>query len=288
MPWLYWLYIYKWIKSSCVGGRSFLFSTVPFFVIGCSTMVRSASCLRGSPVRRGQLRDILWRVPASCPAYHFPEIWYWGSTWWCTYQNTPLMGLSEAKATDVSFLQELLHVWRRLYSIYGHGVRMNYVWRQRWLAMTQMEQPASQTTVIFASLVSCSLYLQKYWWPHQREGFPSISMPVDMDWNRSPWNVLQILPLSGSVPLLSDVWFCWIWRDWRNSAHRSSRKHHLSSRNHDSRLHISLPLLSSRWDILNAMTDTLKPLNDSAGMRVPIGDTSRLLPQLAKCAEYLI
>ena len=37
------------------------------------------------------------------------------------------MGLSEAKATDVSFLQELLHVWRRLYSIYGHGVRMNYV-----------------------------------------------------------------------------------------------------------------------------------------------------------------
>ena len=36
------------------------------------------------------------------------------------------------------------------------------------------------------------------------------------------------------------------------------------------------------------MTDTLKPLNDSAGMRVPIGDTSRLLPQLAKCAEYLI
>ena len=157
MPWLYWLYIYKWIKSSCVGGRSFLFLTVPFFVIGCSTMVRSASCLRGSPVRRGQLRDILWRVPASCPAYHFPEIWYWGSTWWCTYQNTPLMGLSEAKATDVSFLQELLHVWRRLYSRYGHGVRMNYVWRQRWLAMTQMEQPASQTTVIFASLVSCSL-----------------------------------------------------------------------------------------------------------------------------------
>ena len=46
--------------------------------------------------------------------------------------------------------------------------------------------------------------------------------------------------------------------------------------------------MCTKWDILNAMTDTLKPLNDSAGMRVPIGDTSRLLPQLAKCAEYLI
>ena len=45
--------------------------------------------------------------------------------------------------------------------------------------------------------------------------------------------------------------------------------------------------MCTKWDILNAMTDTLKPLNDSAGMRVPICDTSRLLPQLAKCAEYL-
>ena len=46
--------------------------------------------------------------------------------------------------------------------------------------------------------------------------------------------------------------------------------------------------MCTKWDILNAMTDTLKPLNDSAGMRVPIGDTSRLLPQLAKCAEFLL
>ena len=46
--------------------------------------------------------------------------------------------------------------------------------------------------------------------------------------------------------------------------------------------------MCTKWDILNAMTDTLKPLNDSAGMRVPICDTSRLLPQLAKCAEFLI
>ena len=46
--------------------------------------------------------------------------------------------------------------------------------------------------------------------------------------------------------------------------------------------------MCTKWDILNAMTDTLKPLNDSAGIRVPICDTSRLLPQLAKCAEYLI
>ena len=46
--------------------------------------------------------------------------------------------------------------------------------------------------------------------------------------------------------------------------------------------------MCTKWDILNAMTDTLKPLNDSAGMRVPGCDTSRLLPQLAKCAEFLI
>ena len=45
--------------------------------------------------------------------------------------------------------------------------------------------------------------------------------------------------------------------------------------------------MCTKWDILNAMTDTLKPLNDSAGIRVPICDTSRLLPQLTKCAEYL-
>ncbi|MCI6197504.1 MAG: hypothetical protein MR670_09835 [Prevotella sp.] len=45
--------------------------------------------------------------------------------------------------------------------------------------------------------------------------------------------------------------------------------------------------MCTKWDILNAMTDTLKPLNDSDGIRVPICDTSRLLPQLAKCAEYL-
>ena len=46
--------------------------------------------------------------------------------------------------------------------------------------------------------------------------------------------------------------------------------------------------MCTKWDILNAMTDTLKPLNDSNGIRVPICDTSRLLPQLAKCAEFLI
>ena len=46
--------------------------------------------------------------------------------------------------------------------------------------------------------------------------------------------------------------------------------------------------MCTKWDILNAMTDTLKPLNDSAGIRVPICDTSRLLPQLAKCAEFLV
>ena len=46
--------------------------------------------------------------------------------------------------------------------------------------------------------------------------------------------------------------------------------------------------MCTTWDILNAMTDTLKPLNDSDGIRVPICDTSRLLPQLAKCAEFLI
>ena len=46
--------------------------------------------------------------------------------------------------------------------------------------------------------------------------------------------------------------------------------------------------MCTKWDILNAMTDTLKPLNDSDGIRVPICDTSRLLPQLAKCAEYLV
>ena len=46
--------------------------------------------------------------------------------------------------------------------------------------------------------------------------------------------------------------------------------------------------MCTKWDILNAMTDTLKPLNNSEGMRVPICDTSRLLPQLARCAEYLL
>ena len=46
--------------------------------------------------------------------------------------------------------------------------------------------------------------------------------------------------------------------------------------------------MCTKWDILNAMTDTLKPLNDSDGIRVPICDTSRLLPQLAKCAEFLV
>ena len=45
--------------------------------------------------------------------------------------------------------------------------------------------------------------------------------------------------------------------------------------------------MCTKWDILNAMTDTLKPLNNSEGLRVPICDTSRLLPQLARCAEYL-
>ena len=113
---LYYLYIYRSIKSSDArgmgwwGGWSFLlftakiisdarwwggykpphlffFSIVPVFVIGCSTMAHPASCLMGSPVRRGQLRDILRREPASCPAYHFPEIWYWGSIWWCRDQN---------------------------------------------------------------------------------------------------------------------------------------------------------------------------------------------------------
>ena len=46
--------------------------------------------------------------------------------------------------------------------------------------------------------------------------------------------------------------------------------------------------MCTKWDILNAMTDTLKPLNNSEGLRVPICDTSRLLPQLARCAEYLL
>ena len=46
--------------------------------------------------------------------------------------------------------------------------------------------------------------------------------------------------------------------------------------------------MCTKWDILNAMTDTLKPLNNSDGQRVPICDTSRLLPQLARCAEYLL
>ena len=46
--------------------------------------------------------------------------------------------------------------------------------------------------------------------------------------------------------------------------------------------------MCTKWYILNAMTDTLKPLNDSDGIRVPICDTSRLLPQLAKCAEFLV
>ena len=46
--------------------------------------------------------------------------------------------------------------------------------------------------------------------------------------------------------------------------------------------------MCTKWDILNAMTDTLKPLNDSDGMRVPICDTSRLLPQLARCVEFLL
>ena len=46
--------------------------------------------------------------------------------------------------------------------------------------------------------------------------------------------------------------------------------------------------MCTKWDILNAMTDTLKPLNNSEGQRGPICDTSRLLPQLARCAEYLL
>ena len=46
--------------------------------------------------------------------------------------------------------------------------------------------------------------------------------------------------------------------------------------------------MCTKWDNLNAMTDTLKPLNNSEGLRVPICDTSRLLPQLARCAEYLL
>ena len=46
--------------------------------------------------------------------------------------------------------------------------------------------------------------------------------------------------------------------------------------------------MCTKWDILNAMTDTLKPLNDSEGRRVPGCDTSRLLPQLAKCVEFLL
>src|SRR5574344_1515633 len=46
--------------------------------------------------------------------------------------------------------------------------------------------------------------------------------------------------------------------------------------------------MCTKWDILNAMTDTLKPLNDSDGRRLPGCDTSRLLPQLAKCVEFLL
>ena len=46
--------------------------------------------------------------------------------------------------------------------------------------------------------------------------------------------------------------------------------------------------MCTKWDILNAMTDTLKPLNDSEGRRVPGCDTSRILPQLARCVEFLL
>ena len=46
--------------------------------------------------------------------------------------------------------------------------------------------------------------------------------------------------------------------------------------------------MCTKWDILNAMTDTLKPLYDSEGRKLPGCDTSRLLPQLAKCVEFLL
>ena len=46
--------------------------------------------------------------------------------------------------------------------------------------------------------------------------------------------------------------------------------------------------MCTKWDILNAMTDTLKPLNDSEGRRVPGCDTSRILPQLSRCVEFLL
>ena len=146
MPWLYWLYIYKWIKSSCVGGRSFLFSTVPFFVIGCSTMVRSASCLMGSPVRRGQLRDILRRETASCPACHFPEIWYWGSIWWCTYQNKSWENLL-AGLSMVSLWY--LVSWGAACSVCskrGHGDNKDFVLVWQWSSTTRMGLFADERT----------------------------------------------------------------------------------------------------------------------------------------------
>ena len=65
----------------------FFFSTIPVFVIGCSTMAHPASCLRESLMHEGQPRGIRRRESASCPACHFRVIWYWGSTWWYTYQN---------------------------------------------------------------------------------------------------------------------------------------------------------------------------------------------------------
>ena len=133
------------------------FSAVPVFVIVCSTMVLPASCLMGSPVRRGQLRDILRREPASCPACHFREIWYWGSTWWCTCQNRfwvyPWASLSMR-------LQWCLASWDAVCSacsIYEHDGNIDFLSEWQLSSMTRMVLSASWRTEICASWSSCSL-----------------------------------------------------------------------------------------------------------------------------------
>ena len=147
------LMLMRWVQTT----PSFLFSTVPVFVIVCSTMVLPASCLMGSPVRRGQLRDILRREPASCPACHFREIWYWGSTWWCTCQNRfwvyPWASLSMR-------LQWCLASWDAVCSacsIYEHDGNIDFLSEWQLSSMTRMVLSANWRTEICASWSSCSL-----------------------------------------------------------------------------------------------------------------------------------
>ena len=52
----------RWVQTT----PSFLFSTVPVFVIGCSTMARSASCLMGSPMRGGTAKWMLAFTKLAC------------------------------------------------------------------------------------------------------------------------------------------------------------------------------------------------------------------------------